>query len=234
MRTIIFTLAIFISYAVAEAQSPLARRAFDEATRSANSGDFHKAATGYRQALGATDNDLDEFSVRARYNLGVCLYRTGQVKEAVRELTRAIQFSKGTHQRAYYALGMAQTALEDWPKARTAFLKALDLDPKDGEAWFDLAFVHLAQHDYDAAAAAFRMSIDNRSVDSALSHNNLGVIMAMRYDLKAAEESFTLAISLSGGRLTQARQNLEFCRTLKGKKLIASLDKAFMNRAKAT
>ncbi len=109
---------------------------------------------------------------------------------------------------------MTESALENWPAARQAFLNALEIDPTDGEAWFDLAFVYLAERDYDNVAKAFRKAIENKSVDSALGHNNIGVIMAMKNDLAAAEKEFEAALMRSGGRLIEARKNLEFCRAL--------------------
>jgi tetratricopeptide (TPR) repeat protein len=215
MRTFLIAITFLFSASVISAQSPLARRAFDEATRLANAGDFHKAVKGYRTASAASSDSANEFVVKVHYNLGVCYYRTGQLEAAVKELSSAVRLSDGSHQRAYYALGMTRSALEDWRAARDAFANALELNPRDGEAWFDLAFVYLALRDYDQAAAAFRKSIENKSVDSALGHNNLGVIMAMRHDYAAAETAFGAALRLTDGRLIEARANLEFCRTLR-------------------
>ena len=233
MRTLFLVVTIFILTVAVPAQSPLAKRSFDEGTRSAKSGNFDEALRLYRSALTVSDDAADDFAVKLHYNLGVCYYRTGKLKAAATELTTAIKFAKGRHPRAYYALGMTEAARENWPEARKAFLAAIELEPQNGEAWFDLAFVYMAQHDYDAAAASFRKSIENRSVDTALAHNNVGVIMAMKFDLAAAEESFNIAITLSNGRLIEAKRNLAFCRTLKGKSLIAKIDMGFAGRRTA-
>lgn len=233
MRILLIAISFLFLTSVSLGQTPLARRAFDEATRLANTGEFGRALKAYRAASVAAEDDTGEFAIKVRYNLGVCYYRTGQLTAAVRELNAAIRLSKGRHQRAYYALGMTESALENWSAARTAFLALLEIDPRDGEAWFDLAFVYLAERNYDQAAAAFRKSIDNRSVDSALGHNNLGVIMAMRYEFGEAEKAFTAALAASGGRLMQARRNLEFCKTLQGNRtrLIAGANLKFTGRA---
>src|SRR5688572_28685877 len=175
MRTFIIAITFLFSVSAVSAQSPLAKRAFDEGTRSANAGDFQKALKSYRTASVASSDSAGEFRAKVRYNLGVCYYRTGQLEAAAKELTAAIHLSDGRHERAYYALRMTRSALEDWHGARESFAKVLELNPRDGEAWFDLAFVYLALRDYDQAAAAFRKSIENKSVDSALGHNNLGV-----------------------------------------------------------
>ena len=213
MRTLLFVFTLIFAGSVM-AQSPMASRSFGEATRFANAGEFEKALKGYRLTLMAADGETGEFAVRIHYNLGVCHYRLGRLKAAASEFTTAIQLAKGRHHRAFYALGMTESALENWPAARTAFLNALEINPADGEAWFDLAFVYLAERDYDDTAKAFRKAIENKSVDSALGHNNIGVIMAMKSDLAGAEKEFEAALIESGGRLIEARKNLEFCRAL--------------------
>ena len=84
--------------------------------------------------------------------------------------------------------------------------------PANGEAWFDLAFAHLALGDVESAAAAFERSIRHGSIDAALGHNNVGVIQAMKGEFQSAERQFEQAIALSGGHLVEAKHNLEFCR----------------------
>lgn len=224
MRILLIGILSFILSSAVFGQSLLAKRAFDEGARFAHAGDSHTALKAYRRALTASAGEEREFGVKLRYNLGVCLYRTGQLKAAKAELSSAIRLSDGRHQRSLYALGMTESALENWPAARAAFLASLALAPHDGEAWFDLAIVYLAEHDHEKAAAAFRKSIENKSVDSALGQNNLGVIMAVKREFEAAEKAFDAALTLSNGELTEARMNLELCRrqAALGKKLIAA------------
>lgn len=212
-------------------QSPLAKRSFDDATRAAVEGNFDKALKGY-QAAAMSSPDEGEFAAKLRYNLGVCYYRTGQLRPAVKQFNAAIRISGGQHQRAYYARGMAESALDAFPDARTSFLRAIELNPNDGEAWFDLAFVYLAEHDYESAADAFRKAVNNKSVDSALGHNNLGVISAMKHEFAEAERAFQTAVNLSGGRLVTANSNLQFCRSLKrgNRELIAQGGLRFIGR----
>lgn len=231
MRTLLFLFTLMFAGSIV-AQSPMVSRSFNEATRFANAGEFEKALKGYRSALIASDEESGEFTVKIHYNLGVCHYRIGQLKAAASQFTTTIKLAKGRHQRALYALGMTESALENWPAARKAFLNALEINPSDGEAWFDLAFVYLAERDYDNTAKAFRKAIENESVDSALGHNNIGVIMAMKSDLPAAEQEFARALIRSGGRLVEARKNLEFCRaiSLRGSVLIASVEFSFALR----
>ncbi len=199
------------------AQSPLLSRSFSGGTGFANSGEFEKAAKSYRTALMiARNEDMPaEYLVKVHFNLGVCHYRLGRRPEAVSEFERAIKLSRGTYQRAYRALGMVESERKNWPNARRAFLEAVKLRDGDGESWFDLAFVYLAEKDFENAGVAFRRSIENRSVDAALGHNNIGVILAMNNDLAEAEKQFKSALLRSGGRLIEAKKNLEFCRGLR-------------------
>lgn len=214
MGAILLIITLLLSASFASAQSPLAKSSFDEGTRLAKTGDFSMALKAYKNAAAATPDEGD-FAAKIRYNLGVCYYRTGELKAAVRELNSAIRLSGGQYRAAFYARGMAESALEDWTAAERSFIRATELDPKDGEAWFDLAFVYLAKHDYDSAAAAFRKAIENRSVDAALGHNNLGVILAMKHEFDAAEKAFANAVAASSGRSEVARANLQFCRKLR-------------------
>lgn len=232
MRNFIIAFFLIVSAQPAVGQPLHAKHAFDEATRSANAGEFEKALKGYRSALMLNEEGTSEFTEKIRYNLGVCLYRTGQLKAAVAELNKAIRLSGRNLERGFYALGMAESALENWPAAREAFLKALTIRPGNGEAWFDLAFVYLALRDHENAATAFRKSIDHRSVDAALGHNNLGVIMAMNFEFEKAEVEFHNALILSNGRLAAARRNIEFCRSMSNGRLVASTDWSFAGRSR--
>ncbi|MEO7674012.1 MAG: tetratricopeptide repeat protein, partial [Pyrinomonadaceae bacterium] len=199
MRTLlIICTLIFTSGAMA--QSPLLSRAFNEATAFAGRGEFEKAAKGYKTSLIiASDEDMPtSYLGKIHYNLGVCSYRLRKPAEASIEFDRAIKLSHGKYQRAFYGLGMARMEQKDWPAARHAFLEALKQNGSDGETWFDIAVVYLAEQDYENAEHAFRQSIVNKSVDAALGHNNIGVIMAMKSDLVSAEKEFEAALIRSG------------------------------------
>ncbi len=233
MRNFLIAFFLIISALPVFGQSLHAKRAFEEATIAANAGEFEKALKGYRSALILDEEGPEDFTEKIRYNLGVCLYRTGQLKVAVIEFNKAIRYSGRNLERSFYALGMAESALENWPAAREAFLKALAIRPDNGETWFDLAFVYLALRDHASAAAAFRKSIDHRSVDAALGHNNLGVIMAMNFEFDKAEIEFHNALRLSNGKLAAARRNIEFCRSISNGKLIATTEWSFERRGRA-
>jgi Flp pilus assembly protein TadD len=161
----------------------------------------------------AAENEQLSTGIRARlhYNIGVCHFRLGRTAHAIPQFKRAILL-KTDYARAYYALGMAQAREKQWKAARASFERVVSKDPANGEAWFDLAFSSLALGDIATARSAFARSIEFGSIDSAMSHNNIGVILAVRGEFAAAEERFENAVSISGGRLFEAKHNLEFCR----------------------
>lgn len=214
MRAILFITTLLLSVSFVSAQTQIARRSFDEGTKLAREGDFTNALTAYKNAATATSGE-GEFAAKVHHNIGVCYFRTGQLKEAVAEFNFAIRLSGGRYRAAYYARGMAESGQEEWAAAERSIIRATELNPEDGEAWFDLAFVYLAKRDFDSAAAAFRKAVEKGSTDAATGQNNLGVIMAMRHDLDAAEAAFKAALTMSAGRLEIAKNNLQFCRTLR-------------------
>ena len=224
MRILSFVFVLFFAIGIS-AQSAAAVSSFNEGMKAAASGEFEKALTSYRTArvLANGEGRQSELSAKLHFNIGVCLYRTGRAAESIAEFEESIRIRKGNYQKALYALGMAEAARENWVRAGRAFEAAIKLKKDDGEAWFDLAMVYLAQSDFDKAETAFRNSIAYRSTDSALSHNNIGVILAMKSDFSLAEKEFETALSLSAGRLVLAKSNLEYCRARNPRELLAKL-----------
>ncbi len=196
------------------AQSPIVNKLFSEGTRQANAGRFDDALKSYKTALFTSENEYLGAGYRARlhYNIGVCYFRTDRFDVAANHFKSAILL-KSDYALAHYALGMAKVRKRNWKDASQAFEQLLRMDPKNGEAWFDLAFARLAVGDVASAELAFVRSIEFGSMDANLSHNNLGVILAIKGDLAAAEDQFATALTMSGDRLPEAKRNLEFCRS---------------------
>ena len=232
MRFLSFIFVFIFTINIA-AQSPAVSNLFANGATEAEAGRYGEALKSYKTALFAAENEYLDAGYRARlhYNVGVCYFRLDQFRPAANHFKSAILL-KHDYARAHYALGMARTRLREWKDASTSFGRLIELDPKNGEAWFDLAFVSIALNDLSTAETAFARSIAFGSVDSPLSHNNIGVILAVKGDLTAAEREFENAIEMSGGRLHEAKNNLEFCRAKRlGKPgLIASSEFRFAVR----
>jgi tetratricopeptide (TPR) repeat protein len=211
MLSLIFVLAFGVSVS---AQPQSVKSLFNEGTKFASAGEFEKALSRYREALNRSESvrlDSDHLA-RLHYNLGVCEFHLNHPERAIKELKLAIKLKGGNYPRAFYALGMAESVRANWQGARLAFLESLRLNKSNGEAWFDLAFAYLGEGDFAGAEAAFRNSIIYKSIDSAWSHNNVGVLLVLRGDLAEAQNEFERALEASGGKLIEARNNLEYCR----------------------
>jgi tetratricopeptide (TPR) repeat protein len=194
---------------------------FDQATKLAKNGEFEKAISRFQEALDRSEGtrlDNDHLA-QLHYNLGVCEYHLNHPERAVAELKVAIKLKDGNYSTAFYALGMAESARANWQSARLAFLESLRLNRSNGEAWFDLAFVYLAAGDFARAEAAFRNSIVYKSIDCAWSHNNVGVLLALRGELSEAQKEFEAALAASAGKLIEAQTNLEYCRAREPKRV---------------
>jgi Flp pilus assembly protein TadD len=177
---------------------------FTEATRLASRGEYAKALENYKAAQ--KDAKTPEAAAQVHYNIGVCLYQLERPGDALPELNEAIKLKGGKYQRAWYALGMAEAALDHPAEAKKAFMRAIELNKKDAEAWFDLGLVLIVEKDFPAARVAFEKAVEFKSIGSADAHNNIGVIHALSGDLTAAIKEFQLSGS------AEAVSNLKYCR----------------------
>ena len=231
MMRILFLIFVFTFSAFA--QTPFIKQTFEAATDAARKQQYESAIEKYRATIlyAETERLDDAFLAKIHFNIGVCFYHLKRTSEAVAEFTQAIKSSKREHQRAFYALGMAQKDLKNWRKAKNAFRDALRIKKDDGEAWFDLGLIYLEEKDFTSAATAFEKSIKHQSVNSADAHNNLGVIAALGNDWSLAEKEFETALL---NKSVEASGNLQFCkyykRNLSVKDLLAKLEFKSQNR----
>ena len=218
MKRLFTSIFVILTFSVlsASAQSFTTQRMFEKAVGMANDGKFETALPMFKDslALAKIDDAGAGFQAKVHFNIGVCQYRLKQSKAAVAEFEEAIRLARRDYEKAFYALGMAQAELKNWDRAEEAFRGALRLNRQNGEAWFDLAFVYLAQKNYESAKQAFQKSVEYKSVAAPVGHNNLGVIFAINGDLEAAVKEFETALKESNGKFTVAERNLQFCKSL--------------------
>ncbi len=224
MRILLITFLV-MSAISASAQTPSVRQSFERGTRLAQSGQYETAITSYRQSLlfSKVEKPGDEFLAKLHYNIGVCLYQLKDKAAAVEEFTEAVKLSRRKYQKAFYALGMAQSELKNLNEAENALRAAIKIKKADGEAWFDLALVYLKAENYQAAKAAFENAVKYNSVATADAHNNIGVILALSEDFSAAEREFGNALKESSGSSVEARNNLLFCQLYRRNRRQSSL-----------
>ena len=214
MRLISFVFIIYFVFAMTvSAQTESAQQFFKQGMQAATAQNFQTALEFYKKSEAENFPKIKTFSAKIQYNIGVCYYQLNRNIEAVEAFTNAINLSGRTYQKAFYALGMAETELKNFDKAKAAFLEAVRLNERDGEAWFDLAIVLTAEKDYENAQQAFAKAIKYNSVSKSASHNNLGVIFALTDNFQSAEEQFKLALFESDGKLIEAKNNLKLCRS---------------------
>lgn len=229
MKRIIFSFFVIVSaFTISISAQTFAQQRFEKGLIAAQSGNYQAALDDFKMSLSFSENEManNEFRARIHYNIGVCFYQLKEQSKAVAEFERAVKLNRN-HEKSFYSLGMAQYELKNWQAAERAFLEAVKLNRRNGETWFDLAFVYLAQKDYDTAQAAFQKAVELKSVDSAIAHNNLGVIFVINGDVNSAVKEFETALRQSNGSFTVAERNLQFCKSLgqnAGQELVAKLE----------
>lgn len=225
---LLFLSFVFLFNSNIFAQAEIAQQRFERGLTNANQNRFEQALKDFQNALEkykfASDSS-DEFAVKINYNIGVCFYRTGRAREASAYLQAAIKLSKNKYRQAFHALGIVESELGNRQAAKEALAAAVRLDRRDGESWFDLAMIYLLESDFQNAVESFQKAIFNKSVDAATARNNLGVILAFGGDWLAAEKRFETALAMSGGKLAEAKRNLEICRSQNfSRDLVAKLE----------
>ena len=216
MKRIIFSIFVILSAMVFSVSAQTAaRQNFEQGIKSANDGKYEAALGEFQTSLAHanTNETSNSFLAKIHFDIGVCFYQLKNYEQSSIAYERAILLD-ANYEKAFYALGMVEVELGDWSKAEQAFLGAIRLNKRNGESWFDLAFVYLAQENYSSARIAFQKSIKLKSIDSAIGHNNLGVILAMDGDFDLAIKEFENALKQSHGNFAVAERNLQFCKSL--------------------
>ena len=147
---------------------------FNLGLESAGKGDFQNSLKHFQNV--SPKNLSDKQKAQIHYNIGVCYYRLKQPQKAVVEIEKAFQLKKD-YEKAFYALGMANTDLQNWNEAKTAFQQAIKLSKgRNGEVWFDLAFVLIGQNEYGNALEAFQNAVKFKSIASLESQRNVEIL----------------------------------------------------------
>lgn len=175
---------------------------FEKGLYLARNGDFQNALPHFQNSF---DKKLFAKKLaQIHYNIGVCLYRLNQPNSAITEFKQAISLNPN-YEKAFYAIGMAFSDLSQFKDAETAFRAALKFSI-NGETWFDLGLVLSEQKKYDEAFSAFQNALKFGSVAASASHNNLGVIYALRGEFDLAEKEIEISKDLG---FSEAENNLK-------------------------
>ena len=120
-------------------------------------GRFQEARRAYEDAI-----VLDPAAAWAFNNLCYSEFRLGRLREARARCEQAVRLEPALAA-AHNNLALTYAAAGDLDRARHEFLAAGDL----ASAHYNLGIVHLAEHDYVSAAAAFEEAIKSRSTYTA-------------------------------------------------------------------
>lgn len=191
---------------------------FEKGLNLAQKGNFQNALPYFQNSF---DKKLSAKKIaQIHYNIGVCLYRLNQPNSAITEFKQAISLNPN-YEKAFYAIGMAFSDLRNFEDAEMAFRAALKLSD-NGETWFDLGLSLFEQKKYEESFTAFQNAIKFGSAAASASHNNLGVIYALKGNLDLAEKEIKLSKILG---FIEAENNLEIIQ-----KAMISKDKTLIGK----
>ena len=170
-------------------------------------GNLPCAISAFRSAV-----KLNGESVRARYNLGIALYESGDDEGAITHLKEAVRLAP-SELNARQALDAAQLRLKRWTEAETAFRAALKLSPdseiaRDGLAAvqrqkesakspspISLATQRMRIGDFAGAAEAWREYL-RTTPDDAVARHNLAMALLKLGQRGEAEKELEESIRL--------------------------------------
>ncbi len=178
---------------------------------------------------------------KALQGQGIVLLRQGDRKEALLLLDQAIEKDAGLW-RSWNALGRLKDADKDYPAARNAFRKAIDLNPKSALLHNNLGFSLLASGEPVYAEASLNRALEldpdltvattnlrlalalqgrygpalagAKTRERAIVMNNVGYAALLRGDHQKAKSLFQGALAADPGFFGEAKRNLAFLETL--------------------
>ena len=157
--------------------------------------------------------EAGEIYSQALYNIGVCYYELWRNEDAIVMYKKAASTRAGRYPKALFALGVALEDLKRPEEAKEAYRQAaVSVGSETNAAHFRLGLLFASENDYERAAIHFRNAISGERTPG--SHNNLGVMLALKGLLREAEREFEVALRQSGGAFSDAAYNLKLCRSL--------------------
>ena len=172
-------------------------------------GNFERAMAIYHDGLRYHPENGD---FHGRF--GSLLLQTGQVDEAIKELETAVKLK--TDSAIYGNLGVAMLTKGDVDKATRYFNGAIQIDPANAEAHYNLGNTFLAQDLPAKAVGEYEMAIRAKP-NYAKAYSNLGVAFTQMGQTDRAIEGFHRAVELDPNNI-EAHFNLAM--TIAGKGLI--------------
>jgi tetratricopeptide (TPR) repeat protein len=152
-----------------------------------DAGKFNQAESALKGYL--VDNEL---SATAHEMLGYALLRENKPAESLKEYTRAASTKKPTA-RILEHVGQDYVLLGDWTDADKWTLRAVQLSPSDGDAWYSLGRIRYSEQRFHDALACFQ-EVLKLSPKSVKAENNLGLAYEATNQMDAAMAAYRQAI----------------------------------------
>lgn len=154
-----------------------------------NSGDLQQAELEYQKVL-----RIDPRHADALHLLGVLGQQRGEPALAVEYIGKAISVN-GTNAVYHTNLSAAHLSLKRYRDAEQCCRRAVRLQPRYAEAYFNLGLALESQGNFDEAVAAYRQAIALKPT-IAEAHLNLGNVLRSQGELTEAEACFLKAIEV--------------------------------------
>lgn len=168
---------------------PIAAQSTEHVTQRLDEDHTRKAEHFYRQILQSRPNDS-----AALHALGVITYQSGNYREAIELVSRAIANDPQNAQ-FHNTLGLVFEMLGEFEQAAAAYQKAVSLKPDYAEAYHNMAIVFQSQGRYAAAAETCKQAIRFRP-DYAEAYNTMGFALEQQQRYAEAIESYQQAVRL--------------------------------------
>ncbi|GJV77434.1 tetratricopeptide repeat protein 27, partial [Tanacetum coccineum] len=117
-------------------------------------GDVTNQDSCYEKALEVSENK----SVRAKRSLARSAYSRGEFEKS-KLLWESAMALNSLYPDGWFALGAAALRARDLEKAVDAFTRAVQLDPDNGEAWNNIACLHMTKKRHKQALIAFKEAL---------------------------------------------------------------------------
>jgi tetratricopeptide (TPR) repeat protein len=137
----------------------------------------------------------DATNFQARRQLAVLLMDCGFNEEALRHLlylSKTFTDDSGV----YYNLGIVYEKMKKFDKAKEAYLKSIEIEPKSLDAIYNLGLVYVELKEYSLAIESFKYILSIEKNDSN-SYFNLGLIYFKKKDYFQAIDNFQKTVDIN-------------------------------------
>jgi tetratricopeptide (TPR) repeat protein len=158
-----------------------------------------QAIEHYKVALSLKPDYAD-----VHFNLAKALAEQGRIREAIPHYNEVLKLKPGDAG-VYNSLGLALAEHGDLAQAVTVYRSGLDFNPKNAHLHSNLGVALLQQGQLDKAFTEFQVALDLLPVSDT--HNNIGMLLALKGQHVEAIEHYNDAIRLDPGS-AKAHYNL--------------------------